>query len=277
MKRSGFTLIELLVVIAIIAILAAILFPVFAQAKAAAKKTQSLSNVKQLGLGAIMYNGDSDDVFTMGSNGCWWQPTDGGWTYNVLPYIKSVPLLQSPGDSKSKATWPEWMRSVPEAINISYAANGYMADKGSGWGVYGVIGMNQATRQTRADGSCDSGPWMIKGVTNGTEVTNPAETIMFAEAYNPYPVWGSSNFFTGVNWWDFVGFGGLIPDARRDGSPYQVNGVTQTKNNKNGGVNADWSGKSNFVWVDGHASAKTPQSTNAKPDDNTTNFWDSSR
>jgi prepilin-type N-terminal cleavage/methylation domain-containing protein len=51
MKQSGFTLIELLVVIAIIAILAAILFPVFAQAKDAAKKTQSLSNIKQLALG----------------------------------------------------------------------------------------------------------------------------------------------------------------------------------------------------------------------------------
>jgi len=61
-KRNAFTLIELLVVIAIIAILAAILFPVFAQAKAAAKKTQCLSNTKQLGLGLHMYVGDSDDM-----------------------------------------------------------------------------------------------------------------------------------------------------------------------------------------------------------------------
>jgi len=276
MKRSGFTLIELLVVIAIIAILAAILFPVFAQAKAAAKKTQSLSNVKQVGLGALMYNGDNDDVFTMGTNSCWWQPTDGGWTYNIAPYIKSIPLLQSPGDPKSKATWPDWMRTNPDAINISYAANGYMKWDGTGWGVYGVIGMNQATTQVRADGTT-CGSWMTKGVTNGTAVTNPAETIMFAEAYNGYPVWGPSNFFTGINWWDFVGFGGLIPDSRRDGTPYLVNGVVMTKDNRNGGVNTDWSGKSNFVWVDGHASSKTAQQTNAKPDDNSTNFWDASR
>ncbi|MGV3617506.1 MAG: prepilin-type N-terminal cleavage/methylation domain-containing protein [Fimbriimonas sp.] len=60
MKR-GFTLIELLVVIAIIAILAAILFPVFAQAKLAAKKTMAISNVRQLGLATLMYAGDSDD------------------------------------------------------------------------------------------------------------------------------------------------------------------------------------------------------------------------
>ena len=62
MKRKAFTLIELLVVIAIIAILAAILFPVFAQAKLAAKKTQTLSNVKNIGTGFQLYAGDSDDI-----------------------------------------------------------------------------------------------------------------------------------------------------------------------------------------------------------------------
>jgi prepilin-type N-terminal cleavage/methylation domain-containing protein len=62
MRSRGFTLIELLVVIAIIAILAAILFPVFAQAKEAAKKTQSLSNTKQLALGQLLYSNDADDT-----------------------------------------------------------------------------------------------------------------------------------------------------------------------------------------------------------------------
>src|ERR1700716_4080994 len=61
MKRA-FTLIELLVVIAIIAILAAILFPVFAQAKLAAKKTSDLSNLKQIGLGTKIYLSDYDDT-----------------------------------------------------------------------------------------------------------------------------------------------------------------------------------------------------------------------
>ena len=62
-KNTAFTLIELLVVIAIIAILAAILFPVFAQAKNAAKQTQCISNVKQFGIGFTMYLNDADDRF----------------------------------------------------------------------------------------------------------------------------------------------------------------------------------------------------------------------
>lgn len=67
MKKQfkAFTLIELLVVIAIIAILAAILFPVFAQAKEAAKKTQCLSNEKNIGLANLMYSNDYDDVYTL--------------------------------------------------------------------------------------------------------------------------------------------------------------------------------------------------------------------
>jgi len=62
-SKKAFTLIELLVVIAIIAILAAILFPVFAQAKVAAKKTSALSNIKQLGTSVAIYTADNDDIF----------------------------------------------------------------------------------------------------------------------------------------------------------------------------------------------------------------------
>jgi prepilin-type N-terminal cleavage/methylation domain-containing protein/prepilin-type processing-associated H-X9-DG protein len=87
-NTRAFTLIELLVVIAIIAILAAILFPVFAQAKAAAKKTQSLSNLKNLGMASQLYLNDSEDVFPQieywgGDYGYNW------WGMDLFPYIKS--------------------------------------------------------------------------------------------------------------------------------------------------------------------------------------------
>ena len=65
MKTRAFTLIELLVVIAIIAILAAILFPVFARAKDAAKDTANLSNAKQMGTAILMYSGDNNDYFPL--------------------------------------------------------------------------------------------------------------------------------------------------------------------------------------------------------------------
>jgi prepilin-type N-terminal cleavage/methylation domain-containing protein len=87
MNRKAFTLIELLVVIAIIAILAAILFPVFAQAKSAAKKTQSLSNVKQLGLGQLMYSGDYDDSFAQSEYGS--GDNHVTWATAIYPYLKS--------------------------------------------------------------------------------------------------------------------------------------------------------------------------------------------
>jgi prepilin-type N-terminal cleavage/methylation domain-containing protein len=274
MKNRAFTLIELLVVIAIIAILAAILFPVFAQAKASAKKIASVSNVKQLTTATLMYTADNDDGFPQGSGACWWQSIDGGWTYSIIPYMKNWGILVSPGDPKDRSPWPDWMRTMAEAVNISYAANGYMKWDGTGWGMYGVMGMDQAHPQSRPDGSCNAGAWMSKGVTNGSEINQVATTVMFAERFSSYQLFGPSNFFTGINWWDWVGTGGLIPDSRRDGTAYTVNGVVFTKNNRSGGVNADWAGKACFTWVDGHASVISPTASNAKPDDNSTNFWD---
>ncbi len=279
-NNRAFTLIELLVVIAIIAILAAMLFPVYAQAKNAAKKTNALSQVKQMGLGVKIYQGDYDDGYPIGSGACWWQPQDGGWTFGVMPYLKSVDILRNSGDPKSTALWPAWMVGIDGAINISYASNGYMKWDGAGWGMYGVIGMDQAHDQIRADGTCTSIAWMSKGVATESEINSIAKTIMFTERYGSYPIFGPSNFFTGVDWWDGVGVGCLIPDPRRDGTPYVVNewggrsGVW-VKDNRLGGMNADWSGSSVIAFTDGHAGAMKPLATNPDPNNQPNrNMWD---
>ena len=115
--RRAFTLIELLVVIAIIAILAAILFPVFAQAKLAAKKTQDLSNMKQIGMGAMLYIADNDDTYGQ----AYYYKDDLGdtngyvqWTATHYPYIKNLQMFVSPGDS-SRGLDP----TNPACISIS--------------------------------------------------------------------------------------------------------------------------------------------------------------
>jgi prepilin-type N-terminal cleavage/methylation domain-containing protein/prepilin-type processing-associated H-X9-DG protein len=105
-RRSAFTLIELLVVIAIIAILAAILFPVFAQARSKARQISGLSNVKQLALGILMYSQDYDEAWPRTGYGgenfaqCGTQNQYGGldWQNVIMPYVKNGQIYESPGD-----------------------------------------------------------------------------------------------------------------------------------------------------------------------------------
>ena len=160
--KKAFTLIELLVVIAIIAILAAILFPVFAQAKVAAKKTADLSNVKQIGTATMLYSSDSDDLFPLQAG----RDCSGNWNFNsrvyapadwnkssvasdqsgchkrvrsgystpineIQPYVKNEQMWQMPGTSAAGTpTGGDWNYAVDNQAKHpyvnSYSMNGLM-------------------------------------------------------------------------------------------------------------------------------------------------------
>ena len=102
--RSAFTLIELLVVIAIIAILAAILFPVFATAREKARQSSCASNEKQLALAFVQYVQDYDEMWPQGINQNWVQqgtwPAGGiGWANQIYPYVKAKAVFMCPDDT----------------------------------------------------------------------------------------------------------------------------------------------------------------------------------
>ncbi|HEY3397069.1 MAG TPA: prepilin-type N-terminal cleavage/methylation domain-containing protein [Armatimonadota bacterium] len=110
MKRRGFTLIELLVVIAIIAILAAILFPVFARARAKAQQANCLSNVKQLMLGIIMYVSDNDQkwfTYSAAQDGRIVTTGPGqnlSWAFSIFPYVKNSQIYLCPSGLPTNIT-----------------------------------------------------------------------------------------------------------------------------------------------------------------------------
>jgi len=140
MRRRGFTLIELLVVIAIIAILAAILFPVFARAREKARQSSCLSNCKQMALAVLAYAQDYDEAFPMNynddvANACWRH-----WYDQVMPYMKNNQILRCPSNT----------------VSIGYMASNYVIV-----GSHGALnnGMAQITHPAETIMICDTHPY----------------------------------------------------------------------------------------------------------------------
>lgn len=172
MKLKAFTLIELLVVIAIIAILAAILFPVFAQAKRAAKTSAALSNTKQLGTASLMYSNDYDDSIVLIEYRNVYPYTP--WPVLVQPYAKNTSICFDPA------------RKTPWVPIDAPKADGWVA-----WGWTVNIAINRFAYASLPD-------WGRTTVQTAFE--SPADRVAFA-VYGDPPVMGDSNYFSG-HWLD---------------------------------------------------------------------------
>jgi prepilin-type N-terminal cleavage/methylation domain-containing protein/prepilin-type processing-associated H-X9-DG protein len=251
MQRSkrGFTLIELLVVIAIIAILAAILFPVFAQAREKARGISCVSNNKQLATAVLMYSQDYDEQFPNGLQDSWWMNT---WTMLVQPYVKNLQAFRCPSDSGTGLY--DWA-----GPRTSYGSNGIIKWDGSKNSLFGVMGLSQSWLGTVARGQAG--------------VNRPAETIMLGEKFSNQnqAYFGISCVFTGVNWWD----GGYAPGEIPDGS---IASTVAYPQGQNGAVSNKHSEMTNFAFCDGHVKAMKPVATNPNPNTQPqNNMWDATR
>jgi len=286
-KKRAFTLIELLVVIAIIAILAAILFPVFAQAKLAAKGAASLSNVKQITLAEIMYQNDYDDDFVISANdqceaGC---PssiatiesgvcfgstvTAQNWSLAIEPYIKTLGIYVDPGTGDPQGNFSgSGSNSIPQDWN-NFAQYGYNYTFLSP-----MLFAPRYNLNTNTTACC--GASSITGLgRSSTLAVNPSGTVMFTTADEGYTT-GSASSQYGTPDDEFAEAPGtyyaLLPAGDRiiivSSGPYpkSAGGYSApfwtsgwVKNNNLGGpITADVRALNPYVgakvgWVDGHA------------------------
>lgn len=235
MRKRGFTLIELLVVIAIIAILAAILFPVFARAREAARATQCKSNLKQIVTASMMYSQDYDELYVHAWAGRRNNATasqrydvpgspnaDTYWMYLILPYTKNMGIYKCPSHNLS---------AEPDPINPQRTSYGHQHNN-MGWHSTGPAAM--------------------------ADVRSPAETIYFSDV-GRHANWAAflanpdnEAFTTATGGWTYtrnytqcMGCPGISPSCCADATT----------------VVSKHSGQVNIAFADGHVKAMRPSQT----------------
>jgi prepilin-type N-terminal cleavage/methylation domain-containing protein len=241
-RISGFTLIELLVVIAIIAILAAILFPVFAQAREQARSISCLSNMKQVGLATLLYIQDYDETFPMNLYFGYspWPCVDSAWSV-ILPYQKNSQVFACPSNPTamdfpavmSAIGMPQVCTSSPPLLFISYMPNFSLVDWGDPNNVFGPNNGRPVKTMAEVQYPVDTSMWADSSGTLPDQCFNLMDEPVQARHHNTLNstyVDGHAKNVKAKPWLDASGNwrGGHQPDGKpinyyliTDAGPYQ--------------------------------------------------------